>query len=73
MMPQRELVKLNQDFSDFRLTDGEIGIDVVDRTYGVLCDCGSKTFTEDTELSAIRCAKCNRLLAVRAVIGGSLH
>ncbi len=52
---------------DFRLDSGPIGIDVVDRTYGLRCDCGCIDFSEDEEFSKIFCSECKKTVAVRAV------
>ena len=52
----------------FRLEAGAIGIDVVDRTYGVICECGSKEFTEDEEFVKIFCSDCGKTLAIRAAV-----
>lgn len=54
----------------FKLKNSPIGIDVVDRTYGIYCECGSKNFSEDNETSKIYCSECKKLLAVRAIEDG---
>jgi hypothetical protein len=41
-MIQRQMAPPN-----FRLDKGNVGIDVVDRTYGLRCECGSVDFSED--------------------------
>ncbi len=54
----------------FRLEKGPIGVDVVDRTYGVSCECGSISFSEDKEFEKIYCSSCDKMLAVRAIETG---
>jgi len=51
----------------FRLEEGPIGIDVVDRTYGIRCECGSISFSEDEEFEKIYCSKCGKMIAVRSI------
>ncbi len=51
----------------FRLEEGPIGIDVVDRTYGIRCECGSISFSEDEEFEKIYCSSCEKELAVRSI------
>lgn len=51
----------------FRLNEGAIALDVVDRTYGLRCDCGSINFSEDENLSEIFCCECKKIIAVRAI------
>lgn len=54
----------------FTLKNGPILIDVVDRTYGVYCECGSRYFSEDEEMSKLYCFACGKLLALRAIEDG---
>ncbi len=54
----------------FRLEFGPIGIDVVDRTYGISCECESTSFSEDKEFEKIYCSNCDKILAVRAIETG---
>lgn len=51
----------------FRLEEGPIGIDVVDRTYGILCECGSISFSEDEEFEKLYCSDCKKTLAIRSI------
>lgn len=51
----------------FRLEEGPIGIDVVDRTYGIRCECGSISFSEDEEFEKLYCSSCEKILAVRSI------
>jgi hypothetical protein len=57
----------------FTLKNGPILIDVVDRTYGVYCECGSRYFSEDTETSTLFCSECSKILAVRAIEDGWIN
>jgi len=50
---------------DFRLDKHPIAIDVVDRTYGIVCSCGSVDFKEDKKFEKLLCSNCEKLLAVR--------
>ncbi len=56
----------------FRLEKGPIGIDVVDRTYGIRCECGSISFSEDELLENLYCSSCEKTLAVRSIEVGWL-
>ncbi len=51
----------------FRLEVGTIGIDIGDRTYGILCVCGSKEFSEDSVFGKIFCSGCKKQLAIRSI------
>jgi len=63
-------MKRRQFPEDFRLEATPIAIDVVDRTYGIICECGSKEFSEDDVFGKLFCSECNKQLAVRAVETG---
>jgi hypothetical protein len=62
---EREM-KRRQFPEGFRLKRSPIGIDVVDRTYGIVCECGSKEFSEDNVFGKLFCSECNKQLAIRA-------
>jgi hypothetical protein len=51
---------------NFRLKKHPIAIDVVDRTYGIVCSCGSTEFSEDEKFEKLFCSQCQQILAVRA-------
>jgi hypothetical protein len=51
---------------NFRLEKHPIAIDVVDRTYGIMCECGSVEFDEDENFEKLLCSRCQRVLAIRA-------
>jgi len=51
---------------DFSMQKHPIAIDVVDRTYGIICECGSIEFDEDEKFEKLTCSGCNKLLAIRA-------
>ena len=59
-------MKRSQFPEGFRLESGPIGIDVVDRTYGIICECGSTKFSEDGVFRKLFCSECDKLLAIRA-------
>jgi len=50
---------------DFRMKKYPIAIDVVDRTYGIVCGCGSSEFDEDKKFEKLTCSECGQLLAIR--------
>lgn len=66
---EREM-KRSQLPEGFRLERGPIGIDIADRTYGIICECGSKKFSEDGVFGKLFCSECKKQLAVRAVETG---
>lgn len=51
----------------FSLDTGPIAIDVVDRTYGIQCECGCTNFSEDEEFSKLFCSECKKPIAIRVV------
>lgn len=57
----------------FRLEKGPILIDVVDRTYGIYCECGSRYFSEDHKTSKLFCSDCGKVLAIRAIEDGWIN
>lgn len=63
-------IKKNQFPEGFRLKRSSIGIDVVDRTYGIVCGCGSKEFSEDSVFRKLFCSECDKQLAIRAMETG---
>ena len=60
-------MKRRQMPENFRLEASPIGIDIGDRTYGILCECGSKNFSEDNVFGRIFCSECEKQLAIRSV------
>lgn len=55
---------------NFKLDAGPILIDVVDREYGIYCECGSRNFSEDAACSKLYCSECEKTLATRFVEDG---
>ena len=54
---------------DFHLENGQIGIDVGPRTYGLICPvCGYNEFSEDLHFTVLQCGKCQAIVAIRAKI-----
>lgn len=52
---------------EYRLESSSIIIEVADRTYGVVCGCGNKEFSEDDVFGKLFCSECSKQLAVRSV------
>jgi len=50
---------------NYHLKRHPIAIDVVDRTYGIVCSCGSTEFSEDEKFEKLLCSACDQILAVR--------
>ena len=68
-MPQVALITPD----DFVLKQGQIGITVGARDYGLLCPCGGVEFSEDDDLRALACSTCGGIIAIRADIEGGLQ
>lgn len=61
-----ELAMRRELFPDnYRLKKNPIAIDVVDRTYGIVCSCGSTEFSEDENFERLFCSNCEQILAIR--------
>jgi hypothetical protein len=65
-----KMVKRSMVPSGFRLKKHPILIDVVDRTYGIYCECGCRDFSEDDEACKLCCSACEKVLAIRAIEDG---
>lgn len=52
---------------EYRLEASPIVIEVADREYGIVCECGSKEFSEDGVFGKLFCSVCSEPLAVRSI------